>query len=135
MNNSFLISDSEVLNSDYYKNFIRVNSGKGNLKIHAYAASEALPVSGLKVVVSSLIENKKVVFYEGYTDASGMIETLSLPAPKLSFDNLSVPLTVSYDIDASYKGESIPTTFHINMYDGVCVVQNINYVPGGVYGS
>ena len=135
MNNSFLISDSEVLNSDYYKNFIRINSGKGNLKIHAYAASEALPVSGLKVVVSSVIENKKVIFYEGYTDASGMIETLSLPAPKLSFDNLSVPTTVSYDIDASFKGESIPTTFHVNMYDGVCVVQNINYVPGGVYGG
>ena len=135
MNNSFLISDSEVLNSDYYKNFIRINSGKGNLKIHAYAASEALPVSGLKVVVSSLIENKKVIFYEGYTDASGMIETLSLPAPKLSFDNLSVPTTVSYDIDASFKGENLPIIFHVNMYDGVCVVQNINYVPGGVYGG
>ena len=135
MNNSFLISDSEVLNSDYYKNFIRINSGKGNLKIHAYAASEALPVSGLKVVVSSVIENKKVVFYEGYTDASGMIETLSLPAPKLSFYNLSVPTTVSYDIDASFKGENLPIIFHVNMYDGVCVVQNINYVPGGVYGG
>lgn len=135
MNNSFLISDSEVLNSDYYKNFIRINSGKGNLKIHAYAASEALPVSGLKVVVSSVIENKKVIFYEGYTDASGMIETLSLPAPKLSFDNLSVPTTVSYEIDASFKGENLPIIFHVNMYDGVCVVQNINYVPGGVYGG
>ena len=96
------------LNKDVYDKFILENSGSGTLKIRAYAASEALPVGGLNIIVSSVIDNDEVVFFRGVTDKSGMIPNIKLPAPKIDFS--------------------------INMYDGICVVQNINFLPGGSYG-
>lgn len=115
-----------------YMEFIKNNPGSGKLKIRAYAASLALPVAGLNIVVSSLIGNTRVIFFEGVTDASGMIENITLPAPSL-IDNLEVPKTIQYDIDASMA--NMRENFTINMYDGICVLQNINFVPGGSYGN
>ena len=75
------------------------------------------------------IDDKNVIFFDGETDASGVVEILLLPAPRL-FDNLVVPNTATYKITAGDRD-----SFIVNMYDGICVVQNINYVPGEVYGS
>ena len=119
----------EFKKSSEYALFIRENPGLGNLKIRAYAASEALPVSGLNIVVSSVIFGRKIIFYNGVTDASGVIPTISLPAPSL-VDNLEIPKTIKYDIEV-VENKKI---FSIDMYDGVCVVQNINYT-GDVNGN
>lgn len=131
--NTVSINDEQFLKSEVYQRFILKNSGKGNLKIHAYAASEALPVGGLHIVVSTDFEEEKVVFFDGKTDASGMIETLSLPAPPLELNNLEVPVSATYHITAG-NDTDIPKEFIVNMYDGICVVQNINFVPGGQNG-
>lgn len=118
-----------------YEEFIKNNSGSGNLKIRAYAASEALPVKGLRIVVSTEINKQKVVFFEGMTDASGMINTISLPTPKLNLNNLEIPGTIKYEIDAFFDNQSNKKIYFVNMYDGICVVQNINYSPGEEYVS
>lgn len=118
----------EFKKSSEYLDFIKENPGTGKLKIRAYAASEALPVSGLNIIVSSIISGKKIIFYNGSTDSSGVIPTIVLPCPSL-IDNLEVPKTIKYDIEV--VGGS---TFSINMYDGICVVQNINYT-GDIYGN
>lgn len=113
----------EFKNSSLYDSFMRENSGIGNLKIRAYTASLALPVADLDVVVSSLIEGENVIFFRGKTDKSGMIENIELPAPILG-NNLVVPNTITYNVLAGGK------SFSVNMYDGICVVQNINMVLG-----
>ena len=123
------INDNEFVNSLVYQKFIENNPGKGYLKIRAYAASEALPVVGLRIIVSSLIDNEKVIFFDGITDDSGMIDTLTLPTPKLDNSNLEIPFTINYSIEAIK--DTINKKFSVDMYDGVCVVQNINFVPGG----
>ena len=110
-------------NSSLYDSFIKENSGIGNLKIRAYTASLALPVADLEVTISSLIDNMNVIFFRGKTDKSGMIENIELPAPVLG-NNLVVPNTITYNILAGGN------RFSVNMYDGVCVVQNINMVLG-----
>lgn len=110
-------------NSSLYDSFIKENSGIGNLKIRAYTASLALPVADLEVTISSLIDNMNVIFFRGKTDKSGMIENIELPAPILG-NNLVVPNTITYNILAGGN------KFSVNMYDGVCVVQNINMVLG-----
>lgn len=122
------------LDKNIYNKFMSENTGFGNLKIRAYAASEALPVSGLNIIVSSNIDNNNVVFFRGMTDSSGMIETIKLPAPKLNLSNLEVPKTTIYNIEA-YMDINNKSNFSVNMYDGICVVQNINFVPGGNYGN
>ena len=123
--NTYFINDEKLKNSDFYQEFIKSNPGKGNLKIHAYAASEALPVSGLHIVVSTNIDNNKVIFFDGVTDSSGMIQTLSLPTPSLEISNLEVPVGTIYYIEADN------ITYSVNLYDGICVVQNINTILGG----
>ena len=119
----------EFKKSSEYALFIKENPGIGQLKIRAYAASEALPVSGLNIVVSSMIFNKKIVFYKGVTDSSGVVPILSLPTPSL-VNNLEIPKTIKYDIEVVENNSIYP----VNMYDGILVVQNINY-NGEVYGN
>lgn len=133
--NSILFTDEGFINTESYKRFIMDNPGIGRLKIHAYAASEALPVAGLRIVVSKNIDDLKVIFFDGYTDSSGMIEKLSLPTPKLNLNNLDVPLSTVYEIEAFFPNELNKHVYSVNMYDDVCVLQNINYIPGGKYGN
>ena len=133
--NFVYMTDKEFMNSEAYKKFMKVNHGKGKLKIRAYAASEALPVGGLKIVVSTMINEQKVIFFEGVTDASGMIENLVLPAPELNLDNMEIPLATDYEIDAISFDGSLDKVYHVNMYDGICVVQNINYTPNSYGGD
>lgn len=123
---------NEFMKTNEYVEFIKKNPGVGNLKIRAYAASEALPVSGLNIVISSIISDTKVIFFIGKTDASGMISDIKLPAPSL-IDNLEIPNTIKYDIEASIGNKK--SNFSVNMYDGICVVQNINFIPGEDYGN
>lgn len=134
MNQTFYVSNPDFLKTDMYQDFIRKNPGKGNLKIRAYAASEALPVSGLRVVVSTDVNNNRIIFFEGETDASGMIKTLSLPTPALDLNNLEVPNMITYQVQAISKN-SLSQEFMVKMYDGICVVQNINFIPGGEDGN
>ena len=116
-------NDESFKNSMLYQEFIDNNAGKGNLRIRAFVANEALPIEGLKVIVSTTLDNVKIVFFEGETDASGMIETISLPAPKINLDNLEVPTGIVYEVEAI--NDNFKQTFKVLMYDGVCVVQNI----------
>ena len=123
---------NEFMKTNEYLDFIIKNRGSGGLRIRAYTASEALPVSGLNIIVSSVISGIRVIFYRGITDTSGMINSIKLPAPKLT-NNLEIPSTTTYDIEA-FIGDN-KSNFSVNMYDGIFVVQNINFVPGDNYGN
>ena len=72
-------------------------------------------------------EDTKIIFFNGTTDSSGMIERLRLPAPILGSDNLIAPKWTVYNIKANYDGEE--ENFKVNLYDGICVQQIINIVP------
>ena len=123
------IYDEEFNNSLSYQKFKEENNSKGFLKIRAYAGSEAIPIRNVKVVVSTNIDNYKVIFYEGYTNQSGVIDEISLPAPKLNSDNMEKPSKVTYDILATTDLEAKPLIYKANIYEGICVIQNIFIVP------
>ncbi len=127
--NTYNINDKEFKNSEIYSNFMRDNPSRGGLRIRAYAASLAVPIVGMKVVVSTIYDNNNIIFFEGETDESGLIERISLSTPDLDLDNLNAPNKRIYQIKSSYN--SFNRTFDIDMYEGVMVIQNINVVPGG----
>lgn len=134
--NNVKITDSNFMNSDIYKRFMDENSGRGNLNIKASFANQAMPITNLRVVVSKEIENINVIFYEGITNISGIVGKISLPTPPLNNDDLVVPEMTVYKITAIYNNQEY--SYNVNMYDGICVVQNINIVPsneGVNYGS
>ena len=122
------INDEELKSSSAYKEFLNKNEKEGYLRIRAYGASEAVPIEGMNIEVSTLIDdNTKVIFYSGTTDSSGMIEKLTLPAPKKDDDNLIIPKGTVYNIKATY--DNIIENFKVNLYDGICVQQIINITP------
>ncbi len=120
------INDDEIISSLEYQNFLRDNSASGILRIRAYAASEAIPIKGVKVEVSILIGENRVIFYEGETNESGLIDKISLPAPKLDSDNMAKPSSLIYDIFAIYPPSNLNTLYKVHIYEDICVVQNIN---------
>lgn len=129
---TYNVNDKDFLNSELYRSFINQNPGIGFLKIRAYAASGAVPISGLSVVISKDIGGNKVIFFEGVTNESGVIERISLPVPRMSSDNLIAPVISTYDINTTYEGES--RLYKVNVYDDIYVVQNINVTPNISYG-
>ena len=127
--NTYSMFDKKFLSSELYEKFARENPEKGGLRIRAYAASEAIPISGLKVVVSTMFDDNKIIFFDGYTNESGVIEKITLSAPKEDDNNMSVPSKRVYEIEATYSKDNVKQIFHINVYPGICIVQTINIVP------
>lgn len=127
--NTYNFNDESFKNTDIYKRFITTNTGEGYLKIRAYAASQALPISNLNIVVSKTIGNNNIIFFEGATNSSGVIERIVLPAPEQNTDDLIIPNSISYDIKATYEPDNTTSTYRINIYDNIYVVQTINIVP------
>lgn len=125
--NVYNVSNPEFKESIFYKEFLDNNPTVGYLKIRAYAASEALPISNLQVEISKTMGDNKIIFFSGVTDNSGMIERVTLPTPKLSINDLNVPNNIEYDIKTTYDG--VDTIYKVIMFEGVCVVQTININP------
>lgn len=125
--NNVNITDSNFISTIVYKKFMIENTGRGILNIRASFANQALPITNLKVVVSKEIENYNVIFYEGVTNISGLIEKISLPTPPKENDDLIAPKNTTYKITTLYNNREY--TYVVNMYDEICVVQNINIVP------
>ena len=125
--NNYNINDNDFKNSEIYLNYLKDNPSTGFLRIRAYTANEAMPIKNLKVIVSKEIDNYKIIFFEGDTDESGLIENISLPAPKLISNNLEAPPKATYDIEAIYN--NLSKIYKANIYENIHVVQNINIVP------
>ena len=127
--NTYNFDDSIFRQSQLYQDFIRENPSQGFLRIRAYAASGALPISGLRVIVFKNVENSKIIFFDGVTNNSGVIEKIILPTPKIDDDNQVIPKNITYDVEAIYEPDNIDRMYRVNMYENVYAVQNINIVP------
>ena len=124
-------------NNELFQKFLSFNRGVGTLMIRANTAREALPVSNLKVLITTIYEGETLTLFEGYTDESGMIQNLSLPAPKIDNNNLIVPIATTYMIKASLNSQ-FEQSYFVNIYDGISVLQNISVFyldEGGNYVS
>ena len=126
---TYSYDDDKFVNSSLFQDFMNKNSGRGFLKIRAYAASGAIPISNLKIVVRTKYNSNFIIFYEGVTNESGLIDGISLPAPKLNPDNIDAPEAIVYEIVATYIPNDETNIYRVNIYENVCVVQTINIVP------
>lgn len=128
--NTYYATDEDFINSDTFQEFIRNNPAKGNLRIRAYAANGAVPIKGVNITISTMAnDNTRIIFFEGSTNESGVIEKISLPAPRLNSDNLIAPEKIEYEINAVYTPDNVSAIYKVNMYEDICVQQNINIVP------
>ena len=127
--NTYNVNDINFVNSNLYQNYLKDNPSKGYLKIRAYAANEAIPIKGLRVIVSKIIDDNNVIFFDGVTNDSGVIEKITLPTPKSFENDLVVPTSTIYDINTIYEPDKLRGKYQVSMFENVYVVQTIGIVP------
>ena len=122
--------DNPILNDDAaYLEFLKNNPGRGFLKIRATSASEAVPVEGVQITVSKEIGDNNIIFFDGRTDESGMINGIILPTPPKVTNDLVAPNFADYRLQAKYTPENFDKNYVISICCSVSVIQYINVSP------
>lgn len=126
-----LITFEEFKKTDEYKDFIASNPAIGNLKVEAFTAYRAVPVADVNIIITKDIGNYKVIFFNGFTDSSGMISNIELPAPPAvpSTNLQDVPLYTLYDLSAIHEGYETIKRYVIGMFGDVNVIQYVKMNP------
>ena len=123
------VGSPELQNDLSFQNFLRDNPGRGTLKVRASSANAAVPVEGVRVIVSKKIGNNTIIFFNGSTDESGMINGISLPTPPAVSSDEVVPKFADYNMEAIYPPENMDKNYSISICCSVSVIQYINITP------
>ena len=121
--NDINIDDPRLQSNVDYQKFVRDNPGMGYLKIRASSINEAIPASGINIRVSKVIGSNNVIFFEGATDESGMINDIVLPAPMAITNDLEAPKFTDYKITAT--GNDINQEYTISICCSITIIQYI----------
>ena len=103
----------------------------GALKVQVFMADRVYPVSSAHVVITGK-ENKKV-YFDGYTNTTGIVGSLYLPAPKksLSQSPQEKPPYAQYDITVTHPRFQKRQYLGVPVFSGVESIQNIQLLPLG----
>jgi hypothetical protein len=125
----YYYDSEEFKDSSTYKNFININDSYGILKIEAFTASGAYPLAGVDIIVSKVLDGNKIIFYEGKTNDSGIIESIVLPTRSIKeeINNASDILFTTYDLEANYKKYDVSKNYDVSIFDEVKVIQPVTF--------
>ncbi len=133
-----LISYEEFQKTDAYPAFAKQNSDVGYLKVQAFMADQAIPIPDVEILITKEIGDDVVIFFRGYTDSSGIIDNITLPAPADTY-NVSTETFSEFEVyDLTAVKESFQTLkkYTIGMFGGLKALQYIKMIPmiqGGSY--
>ena len=122
-----------------FPEFSSENSGAGILKIQAFATNQAFPIRGVEIEISKDINGEKVIFFQGVTDYSGIIDQIVLPTkvPKKTVEQASDVIFTTYTITAKYPVSDLKRVYEVGIFDNIKVIQPIkfsamNIIEGGM---
>lgn len=104
--------------------YLEENCEQGILRIQAFRGQQAIPVEGADITVRCPIGGDKMVFFQGRTDASGVIDPILLPAPKPETSlspGMSNPCS-EYEIIAEHPEFETLTT-KVMVFPGIKTIQ------------
>ena len=106
--------------------FLQENHQQGALRIQAFRGQQSIPMEGVRVSVSRVMDDRLFLFYEGRTDASGIIDSIVLPAPPRdqSLHPGELDPSASYRLHAELP-QYLPLDTNVDIYEGVKTVQPI----------
>lgn len=125
-----------IFDKEKYQSFIDENNGTGTLKVQAFVANQAFPLQGIDVKVFKNIGDDKVIFFEGETDSSGIIDDISLPAvvSKEDVEQASDIIYTTYNIEAINPETKEKKEYEIAVFSDLKIIQSIrfsnNYLMG-----
>ena len=123
---------SEFKNTTTYKNFMNINNGKGILKVEASTASDAYPIKDVEITISKKLDGKNIIFYNGITNDSGIIDGIVLPTRKMTdnVEDVSDIFFTTYDLVANSKKYNLKKVYDVSIFDNVKVIQPIIFPVG-----
>ena len=106
-----------------YDAFLRRNTALGKLKVQASRAQNALPTEGVRISVIGRFDDARVLFFDGITDADGLITDISLPAPPraASLDAEDPRRGALYQVFASHPGFE-PEVYEAEIFEGITAI-------------
>ena len=111
------------------------NTGYGALRVQVYAADQTYPIAAANVAVT---ENEKdEILFQGYTDTSGIIDDIILPAPSKEMSNgptKTKPYS-QYDINVSHPRFNSRRYINVPVFEGKKSVQTVQLVPNDNNGN
>ena len=125
----YIYDSEEFKNTGIYKNFTNINQGSGILKVEASVASGAYPLEGVNIKVYKDFGNDRVIFYEGVTNSSGIIDNIILPTKELEkeINEVSDIDFTTYDLEASYSKYDLEKMYDVSIFDDIKVIQPITF--------
>lgn len=105
------------------------NSAYGTLRVQVFAADQVYPIASANVVVT---ENEKDdVLFQGYTDSSGIIDNILLPAPSREMSEAPTRLKpyAQYDVTVSHPRFAERKYIGVPVFDGIKSIQTVQLVP------
>lgn len=104
--------------------YLETNCEQGVLRIQAFRGHQAIPVEGANITVRCPIGGDEMIFFQGSTDASGVIDPILLPAPKPETSlspGMSNPCS-EYEIIAEHPEFETLTT-KVMVFPGIKTIQ------------
>lgn len=136
LNILFCFIMEEYFNSEKHADYLKNNPGSGLLRIQVYTANQAFPLEDVEVKVYKEIDGKRVVFFNGVTDSSGIIDNINLPTKevKKEVESASDIMSTDYIIEAKYPKNGVAQDYIVSIYDDLKVIQPIKFasVSGGI---
>lgn len=125
------ISYDEFKQTADYSNFITQNSKTGTLKVMAFTAQQAIPIKNTDIKISKIIGKNKVVFFEGLTNSSGIIDNITLPTSPSDYneETFSPPNSTSYDLIATHRNHKALKDYTIGMFENTKIIQYVKLTP------
>lgn len=101
----------------------------GTLKVQVYAAQQVYPISSARVLVRRSGEDP--ILFEGYTDSSGIVDQIRLPAPGRSLSSApgSVKPYSQYDVFVTQPNFVSRNYLGVPVFSGVESIQTVRLVP------
>lgn len=106
--------------------FLQENHQRGVLRLQAFRGQQSIPMEGVRVSVSRPMDERLFLFFEGRTDASGIIDSIVLPAPPRgqSLSPGQPDPSATYRLHAELP-QYLPLDTTVDIYEGVKTVQPI----------
>ncbi len=125
----YIYDSEEFKNTGIYKNFINMNQGQGILKVEASVASGAYPLSGVNIKIYKDFGSDRVIFFDGETNDSGIIDNIILPTKELEkeINEVSDIDFTTYDLVATYSKYDLDKTYDVSIFDDIKVIQPITF--------
>ena len=125
-----LITYEELKKTNLYPAFLSENPSTGTLKVQVFTAYKAVPIADCEIIIFKTIGDKKVVFFTGKTNNSGIIDNIILPAPEnATATSMEAPLYTTYDMTAIHVGYETIKQYKIGMLGNIKVIQYVRMTP------